>query len=220
MAVKIERWEFEQRLEWPLETKIQQSLQVIEGWYYLNKGQVYVSFSGGKDSTVLLNLVRSLYPDVPAVFVDTGLEYPEIKKFVKSIDNVIVVKPSLPFFKIIKKYLYPLVSKEVSSFIHEVQHSTERGLATRNLRLTGYKTNGEHRPSSMIPKKWQYLLESGFPISDKCCDFIKKKPLKEYQKETGMLPYIGTMAVDSSLRKQQYLKYGCNSFDLNINNIV
>ena len=51
-------------------------------WYEAKEGQVYVSFSGGKDSTVLLDKVRRLFPEVPAVFCDTGLEYPEIREFV------------------------------------------------------------------------------------------------------------------------------------------
>ena len=59
-----------------LEEKIQISTARIIEWYENWGGQVYVSFSGGKDSTVLLDLVRKIYPDVPAVFADTGLEYP------------------------------------------------------------------------------------------------------------------------------------------------
>ena len=61
-----------------LEEKIQISTARIIEWYEHWNGQVYVSFSGGKDSTVLLDLVRRVYPDVPAVFSDTGLEFPEI----------------------------------------------------------------------------------------------------------------------------------------------
>ena len=77
---------------WPLSRKIQVTQTRIIEWYIKNKGQVYVSFSGGKDSTVLLDLARRIYPDIPAVFVDTGLEYPEIREFVKSIDGVSYTK--------------------------------------------------------------------------------------------------------------------------------
>lgn len=62
----------------PLEQKVIMSQRRIQEWYDYWDGQVYVSFSGGKDSTVLLDIVRKMYPDVPAVFVNTGLEYPEI----------------------------------------------------------------------------------------------------------------------------------------------
>lgn len=68
---------------------------------------MYVSFSGGKDSTVLLDLVRSEYPNVKAVFVDTGLEYPEIRSFVKTFDNVEILKPKKNFKQVIQEYGYP-----------------------------------------------------------------------------------------------------------------
>ena len=62
----------------PLRLKIPLTQQRIRDWYDHWDGQVYVSFSGGKDSTVLKHIVDSMYSDVPAVFVNTGLEYPEI----------------------------------------------------------------------------------------------------------------------------------------------
>ena len=82
---------------WPLERKIQVTQTRIIEWYQKNDGKVYVSFSGGKDSTVLLDLVRRIYPDVPAVFIDTGLEYPELREFVKTIPNVTWLKPEMNF---------------------------------------------------------------------------------------------------------------------------
>ena len=101
-----------------LEEKIQISTARIIEWYEHWDGKVYVSFSGGKDSTVLLDLVRRVYPDVPAVFSDTGLEFPEIREFVKSFDNVVLVKPKLTFTEVITKYGYPIISKNISNTIH------------------------------------------------------------------------------------------------------
>lgn len=69
----------------PLEIKIQMTKRRIREWYEAWDGNVYVSFSGGKDSTVLKHIVDSIYKDVPAVFVNTGLEYPEIQRFVKDV---------------------------------------------------------------------------------------------------------------------------------------
>lgn len=79
----------------------------------------YVAFSGGIDSTVLLDIVRNKmgYKRIPAVFSDTGLEYPEIREFVKSFENVEWVKPKLTFKQVIEKYGYPFISKEISEAV-------------------------------------------------------------------------------------------------------
>ena len=109
----------------PLEAKIRMTQQRIRQWYDHWEGQVYVSFSGGKDSTVLKHIVDNtpgVY-DVPAVFVNTGLEYPEIQKFVKDVKagkwdcfnpNVEIVRPEMRFDEVVKKYGYPAISKEIS----------------------------------------------------------------------------------------------------------
>ena len=102
-----------------LDRKIQITQTRIIEFYERLEGKVYISFSGGKDSTVLLDLVRRIYPDVPAVYIDTGLEYPEIKQFVKTFDNIIILRPEMSFRQVIEKYGYPLISKEVSQGIYE-----------------------------------------------------------------------------------------------------
>ena len=65
----------------------------------------------------VLNILKS-YPDIPAVYVDTGLEYPELRDFVKTKDNVIWLRPRYPFTQILEKYGYPIISKEVSDVIN------------------------------------------------------------------------------------------------------
>ena len=69
---------------YPLELKIMKTQQRIREWVseYGEDG-VYVAFSGGKDSTVLLHIVRSLYPNIEGVFANTGNEFPEIVQFVR-----------------------------------------------------------------------------------------------------------------------------------------
>lgn len=192
----------------PLDLKIGLSKNRIRSWYDYHNGQVYVSFSGGKDSTVLLDLVRQDFPDVPAVFVDTGLEYPEIRDFVKTIDNVVWLKPKMGFKDVLEKYGYPVISKETSQKIYEAKHTNSDYL--RNTRLYGY-SNG--RKMAMIADKWKFLLNAPFECSAKCCDIMKKRPLDEYSRVTGRFPFTGVMAEESKRRKTNYLIYGCNAFD-------
>ena len=102
----------------PLEVKVRKTEERIKEWVeeYGIDG-VYVSFSGGKDSTVLLHIARKLFPEMKAAYVDTGLEYPELREFVRSFDNVDWLKPKMNFKQVIEKYGYPFISKEVSECV-------------------------------------------------------------------------------------------------------
>ena len=101
----------------PLDAKILMTEQRIREWYDYFDGDVCVSFSGGKDSTVLAHIVHSMYPDVPLVFADTGLEYPEIREFARRM-GAEFVRPKMMFVDVITRYGYPLISKEVAEAIH------------------------------------------------------------------------------------------------------
>lgn len=199
-----------QRQSLPLKLKIELSKNRIKQFYEHFDGKVYVSFSGGKDSTVLLHLVRSLFPEVPAVFVDTGLEYPEVRSFVKSFDNVITLRPEIPFNKVITEYGYPVISKEVAQFIEDNRKNPNGYTAKKFDPNSDYvKKYG----SRFCLAKWNYLKDSDIKISSQCCRIMKKTPAKKFEKESGLKPFIATMAAESNLRKQEYIKKGCNSFE-------
>ena len=205
----MESWELKQMQSLPLEIKIIKTQQRIREWYEAWDGQVYVSFSGGKDSTVLLRLVRELYPDVPAVFIDTGLEYPEIRDFVKTKDGITRVRPDMPFNQVIEHYGMPVISKDVSCTLGYAQKGSHWALN----RIKGLDTKGEKSEFKKRYIKWAYLADAPFKISDSCCSVMKKKPVKRYEKETGNKPFIGTMASDGKTRQDHYLQHGCNAFD-------
>ena len=112
----------------PLERKIQISQARIIEWYRHYGGNVVISFSGGKDSTVLLHLVRSIFPDVKAVFSNTGLESPEIQRHVLSVPNVDIVTPSMRFDQVISTYGYPLIGKEVAEAIYYARRIRSQSL--------------------------------------------------------------------------------------------
>ena len=194
----------------PLERKIGITAARITEWYQHWDGKAYVSFSGGKDSTVLLHIARKLFPDIEAAFVDTGLEYPEIRGFVKDYDNVTWLKPEMRFDEVVKKYGYPVISKEVSQSIYEARKP--------NCLYAKQKFDPD---SDYIKKygmryclaKWNYLKDSDIPVSHLCCNEIKKKPLKVYERKFKNHPMVATTADESALRKSEWLKTGCNSFD-------
>lgn len=123
----------------PLYRKIGISIARIGEWYMRWDGKVYVSFSGGKDSTVLLHLARSFHPEIPAVFSNTGLEYPELQKFVRGFDNVTVLYPKMKFHEVLSKYGYPLIGKEVAEAIYYARRIAPTHTHTHTHRTTARK---------------------------------------------------------------------------------
>jgi 3'-phosphoadenosine 5'-phosphosulfate sulfotransferase (PAPS reductase)/FAD synthetase len=165
---------------------------------------VYVAFSGGKDSTVLAHIVREKYPEVPLVFNNTGLELPEIVRFVRTFDNVTELRPRLPFHHVVERFGWPVVSKEQSQFIYE--YKTTKSPKLRKLRWEG-RGNGW----SKIAEKWKFLTEAPFLVGNKCCDKLKKEPAKKYEKLTGRHPMLGVMSGEGKLRAQT--RHVCNIYD-------
>jgi len=194
----------------PLELKIMKTKQRVREWVQrFGVDGVYVSFSGGKDSTVLLHIVRELYPNVEAVFVNTGLEYPEISEFVKSFENVTIVKPKIAFPEVIKKYGYPIISKEVADCIQ----GARKGQIYRIERLNGTLKDNEGNLSMFNCANWKPLINMSFKISHYCCNIMKKKPSKEFEKKFNKVGITGQMADESNLRKTIWLQAGCNAFN-------
>lgn len=193
---------------YPLSIKISKTQFRIREFYEYFNGEVYVSFSGGNDSLVMLHIIRSMYPDVKAVFVDTGVEFPEVRKFVKTFDNVIFLKPQKNFSQIITDYGYPIISKDVSNSIRLARKNIIEGKDTYRVR----QFDGSQKGSRFDKSKWKFLLDAPFKISEQCCDELKKKPFKKFEKETGLKGYIGVLASEGGVRLQGYLKTGCNNY--------
>lgn len=192
----------------PLDIKIAKSKLRIQEWVdFYGVDDCYISFSGGKDSLVMLHLIKQLDINdrIPVVFVDTGLEYPEIKQFVKKIyPNVTILRPKKSFKQVIEEYGYPVISKEQAQYIEDIRTGTEK---IKLRRLEG--VNGQFK----LANKYRYLLDAPFKISSKCCAIMKKEPIRNYENKSRRVPFLGMMADDSLLRKNMYLKSGCNSFD-------
>lgn len=195
----------------PLQAKVEYAQDKIKEFVERVGGEdnVYVSFSGGKDSTVLLHLVRSVYPNVPAVFFNTGLEFPEIVDFVKGIDNVEIRKPRKTVVEVWRDNGIPVVSKQISRYINDVRDCKNPKTVADRLSFGNRFT---------VSKKWIHFTDKDFfpqKVSNRCCDYFKKMPSKDYEKETGRKAIVGTMADESMLRLQSWISHSCNMFDGN-----
>ena len=216
----------------PLERKMLISQTRIIEWYTRWKGEVYVAFSGGKDSTVLSDMVARFCAQsgykLYLLFVNTGLEYPEIQKFARTFTEWLrdtyhidvqldVARPEMRFDDVLKNYGYPVISKEVAQVIHEAKTQARvTGVDVRSTSSWDRKFNPDSdknkRATGYCTAKWDPLLDVSFGISHQCCNVMKKRPSKRYEKETGRKPILGTMAIESRLRQSKWFQHGCNAF--------
>ena len=147
----------------------------------------YLSFSGGKDSTILHYLLDMALPNnqIPRVFINTGIEYQAIVEFVKELaskDNrFVIVQPSQPVKPMLEKYGYPFKSKQHSHNVMVYQHS---GIGLSVKRYLGIiESNTKFRcPKSLL---YQFTPEFKIKLSDNCCRKMKKEPIAKWEKENN-----------------------------------
>ncbi|WP_312448211.1 phosphoadenosine phosphosulfate reductase family protein [Lacrimispora sp.] len=214
--MKLNEWQFSQRKHLPWKIKLKLTKTRIQEWHDNWGGQVYLSYSGGLDSTVLLHLIRNtLGEEVPAVFSNTGLEFPEIVRFARKAPGAFKeIEPRgkkgkrITYRDVVLNEGYPLVSKETAIKIRKLRHGNLSD------RYRNYLLNGDERGSfGTLPKKWRCLLNAPFDTSEKCCDVMKKKPFKKYARETGRVSFVGTTQDESFMREHLYSRTGCNIYD-------
>lgn len=133
----------------PLRAKVLMSQARIREWYQHFNGDVFISFSGGKDSTVLAHVVHDIYPDVPLVFCNTGLEYPEIQKFAERM-GAEFIRPKMSFSEVISKYGYPIISKENAEAIHYARKIRIGGGTTKQRQNERNSTEQELQTKSIL----------------------------------------------------------------------
>lgn len=203
------REELEERQNWSLMQKIDHTLGTIDVFVgRLGIDNVYVSFSGGKDSTVMFDLARKINPNILAVFCSTGNEYPDIIRFVHQLKdggaNIQIIRPDMTPRQVWQRYGFPLIGKEQAQKIHRIRINPESKSAKKWMSDKGY---------FKLAYQWRYLINEPYDVTDICCKKLKKDPFHRFEAETGRRPIIGVMASESNMRKGQYIRNGgCNVF--------
>ena len=168
----------------------------------------YLSFSGGKDSTVLSWLIDYAIPGnkIKRVYVDTGLELNMIKDFVKKKqkedERIIIIQPSKNVKKTLEEKGYPFKSKAHSDFVHRFQ---TRGKLKSVKQYLGERPDGKEPWSSFksCPAILKYQFEEGvnIKISDSCCKEMKEEPINNWAKENNIsYSIVGIMASEGGRR--------------------
>lgn len=156
----------------------------------------YISFSGGKDSAVLSHLVLSMGYKLEHVFSNTRLEYPGCVKFThewckKNGVKLTTITPDVRPHEVWKKYGYPMFSKEIASILERV------------------RTHETVNPKKLKKVK-KFLKYKDLKISDRCCYYLKKKPIMGWQKRSGKkVAIMGVRAEESRIRRTVWIRKGC-----------
>ncbi|MCF0201785.1 MAG: phosphoadenosine phosphosulfate reductase family protein, partial [Bacteroidaceae bacterium] len=195
-----------ERQGWSFYQKIDHSLATIDQFISRCEGKVYLAFSGGKDSTVLMHLCEMIKPDIKCVFMNTGCEYPDIVHFVRKCQsqghNIDIIRPKMTPRQVWSKYGFPLASKEIAENVRCIRMNPNT--------VKSKKALGIINPTSMfvLRDKYRYLIDEIYDTSNKCCDKLKKEPSHRIAKLYGLAPIIGTMTDESMLRQEQYIHRG------------
>lgn len=198
----------------PLDLKIKRTQQRIREWVdHYGVDGVYLSFSGGKDSTVLAHIISKMGLPIQKVFVDTGLEYPEIRAFVKSFGDVIMVRPKMRFDEVIRKYGYPIIGKDVAKCVEYARRGSQWAL----FYFDGKNAKGVSDEFKMnMYVKYKPLFETDFNISSQCCRVMKECTLDDYKSRVGAMAIVATTTEESERREKAWLKTGCNAFNTGV----
>ena len=182
---------------------------------------------GGLDSITLMLMIRSMgftQEQIPAVSV-SGLEDKSIQRVHKAL-GVQTLRSAKSKKEVIEEFGYPIISKEIANRIRILQNPNEKNATIRHAMITGEtgQYGGYQENSRMkLADKWLKLFAGSDPegaelgykaapfmVSDKCCYWLKEKPMQDYQKETGRFPFLGLMASEGGRRKFALKHWGCN----------
>lgn len=182
-----------------LDLKILNAMHRIEDLYNDSDGKCFVSFSGGKDSTVLLALIKmcedvlTVPPNgIKAVFFQTGIELGITNDFVKWVKenyypNLDIIRPEKTFDWIIRNKGKPIKSKMKSGYLERWHRGSRTRTVVQNL-VYGLSNQGKRAARTALADKDFHMIHDDFSIkiSGNCCKYMKKMPSKKYAKEHEM----------------------------------
>ena len=204
----------EKRRAMSLDEKIALSKERVAEFGEAFGWNVASSYSGGLDSTVMIDIIEQVFPGLPRVYCNTGLEYPEINQQVARTENVVVMRPKMPFHRVVKEIGWPIGSKRTALGLNVLRNPTGNNQNIFRLYDKGINRRGEAVAGFKVAQQWRFLLDAPFEISSKCCDIMKKEPMSRYERDTGRAQFVGILADESKGREKTYVETGCNAFDL------
>ena len=181
-----------------LDEKARDACHRIEDLWHETDGKCFVSFSGGKDSTVILALIKlceevyTIPPNgIPAVFSNTGIELGVTVDFVKWVKdnyypNVITIRPEKSFDWVINNKGKPVRSKARSEYLNRWHRGARTESVFRNF-IQGETSKGNRSRTTKLADRDMHMIHDDFNImaSPQCCKWMKKKPFEVFTKENG-----------------------------------
>ena len=188
-----------------------QKIKSINELYDL-ENNAYISFSGGKDSTVLSRLIDEALPNnnIPRVYLNTGIEYKSIVQFVErereKDKRITIVMSKQNIRTMLEEVGYPFKSKEHSQKVNCYQNS---GMTKTVINYLGQGTKTDF----LCPEKLKYNFTPDFKIrvSDKCCRKLKKEVADKWAEENKRpIKITGMRKAEGGLRTSHN---ACTIFD-------
>ena len=170
----------------------------------INPKEYYLSYSGGKDSHFLYWFIKEWLHDteIEIVSANTYMEHPEmVHRMLENADTILI--PKMKPFEIKEQYGIPCFSKVQDDWIYRWQHGSRAEYLQKRIMRNGEDANWAK--FSLSNKAKELLLANKLhPISPYCCKYLKKKPFKDFEKQTGKKAILGVRGGESVLRKTQY----------------
>lgn len=173
----------------------------------IDSNKYYLSYSGGKDSHFLYWFIKDYLKDdhIEIVGVNTYMEHPQIRKRIEE-NCDIVLFPKMKPFEIKEKYGSPCFSKWQDDMIHRYQNGSRRPYLIERIKGIHKDTGEVVKGRFKLNKTAKEMTLNGtlHKVSPKCCEYLKKRPMKEYEKRSGRKAILGVRGSEGALRSTQY----------------